>query len=328
MKKLEGLRFQQRFITQLDCIKGCLGYLGREISFPWLYGGTGYAFVLNIQETLDPSGPTCWDTQPIFDLAPNLGYQVKGISIDKEKAGNQFPEYQRQAWDFVRENLDRGLPCYGWEVDPYIPDYSIIYGYEDDDPVTGLGGGYLYTGWVTGGPRDWRTLGETDVTVLQVYSIELRTPAAAQKVAQEALVLAVQKAKEPGDWFTAPGYASGLAGYELWAESLETGRAIRDGHSYNTACWLECRAMAADFLQEAHLQLPGYCEQAFEEAIICYKEVSERLREVLNLHPLNLEGWDNETLLQSSQAAGLLRQAQAAEGKGLAALKYIAETLT
>ena len=328
MKKIEGLRFQQYYITQLACIKGCLDYLGRDLSFPWLFGGTGYAFVLNVQEGLDPSGPTCWDTQPIFDLAPNLGYQVKGISIEKEKAGEQFSEFQRLAWDFVRENLDRGLPCYGWEVDPYIPDYSIITGYEDDDPVTGSGGGYLYTGWMTGGPRDWRTLGDTDVTVLQVHAVELRKPDDPRQAVREALSLVVRKSTAPGGWFSAPGYASGLTGYDLWVKALETGCAIRDGHSYNTACWLECRAMAAAFLQEAHQQLPGFCEQAFEEAATCYLEVSERLQEVLSLHPLNLEGWDNETLLQSSQAAGLLRQAQAAEEEGLTALKHIAQELS
>jgi hypothetical protein len=323
MKALEGLRFGKHFITQLDCIKGCLDYLGRDISFPWLFGGTGYAFVLNIQEALDPSGPTCWDTMPIFDLAPNLGYQVNGFSIDKEQAGESFKEKQRQAWDFVRANLDRGLPCYGWELDPYIPDYSLIFGYEDDDPATGLGGGYLYSGWVNGGPRDWRTLGETDVTVLQVYAIELRKPAEAQKVVREALSVVLAKASSPGGWFSAPGYASGLAAYELWANALETGTALRDGHSYNTATWLECREMAVEFLQEAHQKLPGQCDEAIKAAAGHYAKVCESLREVLLLHPANLETWDSETKVQSPEAATLLRKAGEAEGMGLESLASI-----
>ncbi len=327
MKKIEGLRFQQYYITQLACMKGCLDYLGRDISFPWLYGGTGYAFVLNIQEGLDPSGSTCWDTQPIFDLAPNLGFQVKGISIEKEKAGEQFPEFQLQAWDFVRENLDRGLPCYGWEVDPHIPDYSIITGYEDDDPATGAGGGYLYTGWMTGGPRDWRTLGDTDVTVLQAFAVELRKPAEPQQVVRDALSLVLQKLAAPGGWFSAPGYASGLAGYDLWAEALDSGLALDDGHRYNTAAWLECREMAAAFLHEAWQKLPGRCDEAFEVAALRYTEVSEKLRKAHELHPFRSDQWDNETLLQSSQTAGLLRQAQAAEAEGLAACKHIVEGL-
>jgi len=49
MVQLKGLRIQQRSVERLDCIKGCLDYLGRDISFPWLYGGTGHAFIVSSQ---------------------------------------------------------------------------------------------------------------------------------------------------------------------------------------------------------------------------------------------------------------------------------------
>jgi hypothetical protein len=316
MKKLDGLTWRQRNITELGCIKGGLDYLGRDISFPWLYGGTAFAFVLNIHQELDPSGPTCWDTRPIRELAPNLGYKVSGISVEKEAAGDAFPAYQRQAWDFVRASLDRGLPCYGWEVDPYIPDYSVINGYED-----GEGGGYLYSGWVTGGPRDWRTLGETDVKVLQVYSIELVDPAPDEKVIQDALAAVLQHSATPSGWFSHPGYATGPAGFDLWAESLETGRAVRDGHCYNTATWLECREMAVEFLYEARQRLPGRSDAVFDAVAAHYSAVCDCLREALALHPnLHPETWDSETHLQSTEAAALMRQAAAAERQALASL--------
>lgn len=34
--QLEGLRIHQRSVERLGCIRGCLDYLGREVSFPWL----------------------------------------------------------------------------------------------------------------------------------------------------------------------------------------------------------------------------------------------------------------------------------------------------
>ena len=40
--QLEGLRWQPRWISHLGCLKGCLGYLGRELSWGWLYGGWLY----------------------------------------------------------------------------------------------------------------------------------------------------------------------------------------------------------------------------------------------------------------------------------------------
>ena len=326
MKKLEGLQWRQRNITQLGCIKGGLDFLGREISFPWLYGGTGYAFVLNIQETLDPSGPTCWDTRPVFDLAPNLGYRVSGFSIEKAEAGDTYPAKQRQAWDFVRASLDSNLPCYGWELQPYIPDYYIVNGYEEDG-ASGTGGGYLYSGWMSGGPLDWRTLGEIDVQVLQVYCIELVEPAPDEKVVKDALTTVIQHSVTSSGWFAQPGYATGPAGFDLWAESLETGRAVRDGHGYNAATWLECREMAVEFLKEAHRRLPGLCDEALVEAAGHYMIVCEQLRAVLALNPFQTETWDNETKLQSPEAASLLRQAGAAERKGLEYLRLIVDKL-
>jgi hypothetical protein len=325
MKMLEGLHWQQRYISQLGCIKGGLDFLRRAISFPWLYGGTGYAFVLNIQETLDPSGPTCWDTQPLFNLAPNLGYQVSGFSIEKAEAGDTFPAKQRQAWEFVRASLEHGLPCYGWELHPYIPDYYIINGYddgEDNGPA-----GYFYSGWISGGPRDWRTLGETDVQVLQVYCIELMEPAPNEKVVKDALTAVIQHSATASGWFSHSGYASGAAGFDLWAESLETGRAIRDGHSYNAATWLECREMAVEFLQEAHQCLPDRCEKAFDEAAGHYAAVCEQLRAALTLNPFHPETWDGQTRLQSSEAASILRKAGTAERQALEGLKRILSQL-
>jgi hypothetical protein len=321
MKNLEGLHWQQRYITQLGCIKGGLDFLGRNISFPWLYGGTGYAFVLNIEETLDPSGPTCWDTQPLFDLARNLGYQVSGFSLEKNKAGDTFPEKQRQAWEFVRSSLDRGQPCYGWELHPFIPDYYIINGYDDGDDNKPAG--YYYSGWISGGPRDWRTLGDMDVQVLQVYRIELIEPEPDDKVVKDALTTVIQHSATASGWFSHPGYATGPAGFDLWAESLESGRAIRDGHSYNAATWLECREMAIGFLHEACQRLPNRCDTSFHETADQYRVVCDQLKKILTLNPFHPETWDNETRLQSTDAAAILRKARDTELLALAGLKQI-----
>lgn len=51
MKKLEYLRWKPHNVTHLGCIKGCLNYLGVEVSDPWLYGATGHAFIINICNT-------------------------------------------------------------------------------------------------------------------------------------------------------------------------------------------------------------------------------------------------------------------------------------
>ena len=88
----------------------------------WLFGGTGYAFVVNISETADESSPTAWDNQMIYDLAPNIGIRINGFSIRKQIAGEAFPAKQREAGELIRAAIDRGLPCYGWEVQPWMPE--------------------------------------------------------------------------------------------------------------------------------------------------------------------------------------------------------------
>ena len=50
MKKLQNCQWASRWVTHLGCIKGCLGYLKRDVSDGWLFGATGHAFLINILE--------------------------------------------------------------------------------------------------------------------------------------------------------------------------------------------------------------------------------------------------------------------------------------
>ena len=108
MKELEGLRIRQRSVERLGCIKGCLEYLGSDVSFPWLYGGTGHAFIISLDPGVDVSSPDSWNHQPQFDLGRNLGYSIAGFSVWKPDHDDIFLQKQREAWDFVRGNMEYG----------------------------------------------------------------------------------------------------------------------------------------------------------------------------------------------------------------------------
>jgi len=137
------------WVTHLGCIKGCLEYLGVKISSEWLYGGTGHAFILNISKDLCPSGPTAWNTEILFKLGKNLGYRINGVtSYKKDK---DFREKQEKAYELVKDSINKGYPCYGWELD--IPKYYVIYGYDDE--------GYLYTGVKKGHKKWWEQESQT-----------------------------------------------------------------------------------------------------------------------------------------------------------------------
>jgi hypothetical protein len=319
VKELSGLRIRQRSVERLGCIKGCLEYLGSDVSFPWLYGGTGHAFIISLDPGVDVSSPDSWNHQPQFDLGANLGYSVDGFSVLKEEAGDAFPEKQREAWDFVRGNIDRGVPCFGFELKKFYGGHWVIYGYDDV--------GYYYSGWEEGGPLPWQELGELFVTVLEVRSVQLCPAAPAAKAIKDGLAFALEHARNPPEWIGAQA-RSGPAAWAYWAEALESGEAKRDHHSYNLGLWLECREMAVEFLQEAKERLPERCEGLFDEAAAHYAVVCERLRALRELHPVRAKpDWGPDSTFSSAEAAAIVRQAADADAEGLACLRQIADVL-
>jgi hypothetical protein len=319
VKELAGLRIQQRSVERLGCIKGCLEYLGSEVTFPWLYGGTGHAFIISLDPGVDVSSPDSWDHRPQYDLGPNLGYAVDGFSVSKDEAADAFPHKQRRAWDFVRANIDRGVPCFGFELKAYYGGYWVIYGYDDV--------GYYYSGWEEGGPLPWQKLGDLFVPVLEVRSVQRCTAAPAEKTVKDGLAFALEHARNQSEWID-PQARSGPAAWAYWAEALESGKAKRDHHTYNAHLWLECREMAVAFLREAKTCLAGRCDDLFDEAAACYEVVCDRLMALIELHPPREKpDWGPDSTFSSPEAAAIVREAAEADAKGLACLQQIVGAL-
>lgn len=215
-----------------------------------------------------------------------------------------------RVWNYER---DSG----GWEL-AHIPAYYVINGYDDE--------GYYYSGWTSGGPCPWQKLGTFDVRSVQVYGIQRCEPAPDELVLKDALKMVLERVERPDGWAIGPRYRTGLPGYDLWADALETGRANRDGQSYVTEVWHECRGMAVEFLNEARCRLPGRCDAAFDEAAGHYAVVRDRLKELVALYPMR-EKPDWQATFASREAAALVREAGAAEREGLECLRRIASAI-
>jgi len=318
MKKLENLRWVPRWVSHLGCIKGCLDYLGLDVSDAWLFGATGHAFVINVHEVVCPSGPTAWNTETLFKLGKNIGYEIDGVF--GMKSADDFAEKQKLAWEHAKSAIDQGLPCYGWELD--IPEYYVVYGYDDT--------GYYFSGPGCDegkGPKPWQELGDTEIGVIEMFSVRPGQAADDVQTVKEALAFTLEHATSPSKWIF-PKYKAGLAGYDTWIRALEGGTADGFGMAYNAAVWCECRGYAVLFLQEVKERLGRQAAALFDEAIERYQVVHENLKTVGDTFPLHrMEPGHIKDPARIRTALAALRTARDAEADGLEALRGIVNEL-
>jgi len=320
--KLENLEFKPFWTTHMGCIKGCLEYLGMDVSPAWLFGGSGYAFVINIHERVAASGPTAWNTEKLFELGSNLGYEITGVK--GESTDSNFAEKQKEAWDMVREAIDQGYPCYGWCLN--IPDYYVITGYDDV--------GYYYSGTMSKDskmPLPWQELGKQEVKVLEAYVVKPGKRADDHTTVSEALEFALEISKSPEKW-AFPGFKTGLAGYDNWIRAMESDPVnvcCNFGVVYNAQVWSECRAYAVEFLKEAKERLAdSNLDPLFDEAITSYEVVVSELGKVKEQFPFFESDPEHiKDAARREKAISALKAAREAEAKGLQTLAKIGEVL-
>ncbi len=307
--KLEGLLWRPTWNSAFGCLKGCLDYLGADLSLPWLFGATGHAFAINIHKELCPSGPTAWDWEGgVFGLGHNLGYHISSLETgDFWHELRSRPGYEakvKSAWAFARGNLDVGLPVFWWAFK--IPEYYVIYGWDE--------AGLYYSGPHAeggAGPEPWQGL--DSVGVFAVQRVE-PAPLEQQVLAGLKQGLAFADLQARGD------YAHGFQAFAMWAEALEEGVASKDGHFYNGACWAEARRAGADFLKEAGSKLPGLADEQFQAASAAYHQVGALLQRATDLVPFQAT-WDEAIKLP--EGAALLREAAQAEARAVSLLSEL-----
>ena len=324
-KRLENLRWVPRWVSHMGCVKGCVDFLGLEISDAWLYGGTGHAFIINMSADVCPSGPTAWMTEMLGRLGANLGYVVDCTFGMKSEP--DFVEKQRGAWEHVNRAIDQGMPCYGWELE--IPEFYVVQGYVDGEGDDGRLAGYFYSGPGCDegkGPKPWQELGDTGIGIVEMYSVTPGEPADDATAVKEALSFALEYAENPEKWIL-PNYRAGLAGYDNWINAVESGTADGFGMAYNAGVWNECRGYAVAFLKEARERLDQPAA-ALDTAIEHYSVVAQNLQMVEDTFPFH--GMEPGHIKDSERlrvAAACLKAARDAEANGLVALERIVNAL-
>ncbi len=325
MSRLKGLAWVPRATSHMGCLEGCAKYLAVAISPGWLYGCTGYGFLIVVERDLCPSGPHSWDYfGTVSKLCKNLGLEFEVMAAYPGQP--DFGQKQEDIWDAVRQAIDRGVPCYGWHHE-----FIVINGYDED--------GYLLSGpsdaLGVDAPGNWREFGASSGPgFVEVVAVKPGTAADDTEAVRDALSFAVRSAHTSGQ---------GIAAYDNWADGLASGEAISDdGAGYHAAIWAECRTFAVSFLEEARRRLGGKCKDLFGQAIEHYALVRGHLQQVSERFPPCLAAAAPESLTweevqarkrhardqrRRNEAAAFVRQAKEAEVAGLRVIEQIARTL-
>jgi len=295
MKKIGDLKYEAVIHNdlQLGGMRSCLEFLGIDMSLPWLAGATGHAFTLAADEVMCPSCPSCiWGGRPdaLLELARNVGMGLEYVFGPGEL------EDRKEAWDFVRNAIDNGRPCYG--------PCAVCWGYDDI-------GYYLNDAKE---PKPWE---KGIVGWTEVYSVQRVEPADDTTTVKDALAFAIGDCQ--------------LGNYDNWIEAI-AGQRINcgDGGQCDAGTWFELRRLGVQFLDEARARIGGDSGPLFEEAKAHYQEVCTHLEKVAHTfrpETMSTHAGSLEDEAVRKETVEQLEAAKAAEAEALGALERIVALL-
>ncbi len=239
---LDNLRQLPLDSTNMGVLHGVAEYLGLGASPATVFGATGYAFLININDEICPSGPFLWRRERFNRLVTNLGIRTRDLGFFTSAAS---ATERRQVEAELREAIDAGIPC-----SLCNDEFQLITGYDD-------------TGFFTVGPfpdhlprrLSFGTWQEWDDVYAYFYIHHKGEPASRADLVRESLSFAIEMFRSPAR-FSLDSYAVGLAAYDQWIEALD-GHGTSFGNEWNARVFAECRQHAAAYLREVAEWFPG-----------------------------------------------------------------------
>lgn len=250
--KIENLRVPCFNATLMGVLKGVADYYRLPLSDAMLYGGSGHAFVMNIHDTLCPSGPYCWNHEPFYKLVNHLGIEMQDKGFFHSQSA---PEERKRIEAHIRENLDAGVPCSLVNME-----HQLIIGFDDTGFVTSQ----PWTPKVDFPPAHltfgtWAELGnEVHLSFFTHPSCEA---AHERDTIAASLAYAVDLYRNPDRHSETP-YGVGPLAYTRWIHAMKASTADAHGNWWNATVWAECRTRAADYFKEIADKYPHLAASA------------------------------------------------------------------
>ncbi|MHB9022893.1 MAG: hypothetical protein ACYC7E_01775 [Armatimonadota bacterium] len=289
--------------TMMASLHGAVSTWDDTLSLTDLFGYSGHAFILNIERSLCPSGPTAWDWGAIlFPLRQMISLRRICATCDMRSA----EEARELIWQRTVESIDAGHPAVLW--DAIIPEFYLAYGYDGDT------GEYLVQGPKAQKVKhrvSWSQLGNCTGRIWALFPGPHEAPdrTAARDLALRGAVNWYRWPRDPESQWTFGGEA-----WNVWIAALREEEPAHTSNllALNQTVYAECRQHAAAFLNEQGAE--------FAAAAAAYRQVADALGQVCALWPLPKPIPPH---VVRKQAAALLESARDAEAAGIRALEAL-----
>lgn len=301
-------------------IHGAVSYTDKKhFTLTDVMGFTGHAFRMNIDpESINAAGPTSFPGGYILrrNLC-NLGF----TSCLADPSAPLTPDKVERMISLVQQSIDRRVPAIAFDL--FTPEFGLIYGYDDDKQQ------FYAKDRAKDGTLTYAQFADPKIDLLFVTTISESLPHSKYEILRMALDMIVDhsRGKEWTHVFE-DKFAQGLAGYEAWISVMQKRRADEHGNAFNTAVIADAREFAVRFLRELAFSWDGtnIVERTVREhastAAGHYETVAAAFGQLLSMFPFP-EGGQPKDPDMADRAIELLREAQAAESKGVEQLERL-----
>lgn len=346
VSRLENYQFGGCHASHIGAIKSVLDFLGIHESTAWIFGMTGHAFMLVLDEHVNK--PNSGTPEPeLFELAQNLGLQIEGLHAYAPAADVQ--RLQEEAWAQARIAIRQGYPVFSKNID-IENETSIIYACDN--------AGYYTHSWHAGFGADgcddvipWNRLGMCECPCMECRTSRDAAPGRnpdqdapilislhwAKKMPPQAPAVSLRQAltfalsmNEQGQYEqNNMRYYSGLSAYDHWIAKLEKGAIEAYCMGYYGEVWHESKRYAHQFLIECQARIPetAIAAESLQEAIHYYKEISKKFKKVSDMFPWMQPRERIQDRERRMAAVMLLKEIRRLEEKAFASLRKLAASL-
>jgi RNA polymerase sigma factor (sigma-70 family) len=327
---------QQTAFTFIDRIGHLLAAIGDRRDTTAIMGISGFAFRMKISnKTTFADGLYIYDWRvELQSLLRKLGYesailcgQLSEAPVPLLAAVERFPvvlPIEESVMPFIRKYIDMGKPVLYFDtyaMKPYVHEWSLIYGYDDDTREVMLTDIMQPVGKML----SYDDIAENPLRFLVGIDGEAVSTDTTSSLTEQSIREAVRYARHGCEYRPRTSYlsyTSGLAAYDRWIEHLTSGSAPnRYGMGQLAAVYADTRRAASRYLRAAALS--GEAMRLTLLASEAYEQSAEALAELSRLVPFVRS---SELLPDTIRGACAARLEQAKEFEA-AAIGYMELTL-